>query len=160
MTVTTPTLTAVSLAQVALGAQFGTLAITSGATSDKPPVIANDLGGEVDLTGNSIQLSSAIVVPAGIVTARASEDINLGSAAVIDTSGRSVVIGGHSFGAEGGAVTLAAGGDLTLAAGSTISVSGAGDSPAGSVSLDAGGAASVSRRAVRPRHRRRSRWNF
>jgi filamentous hemagglutinin family protein len=143
MSISTPTLTAVSLAQMGLSAPFGTLAVGSAGTSSAKPAIANDLGGEVDLSGSSIQLSSAIVVPAGVVTGQATQDINVGSGAVIDTSGRSVVIGGHSFGAEGGAITLAAGGNLTLAAGSSLNVSGAGDSPAGAITLDAGGAASV-----------------
>jgi filamentous hemagglutinin family protein len=143
LSIATPTLTAVSLAQIALAAPFGTLTVASGATSGRAPAIANDLGGEVNLSGNSIQLSSSIVVPAGIVTAQATQDIDVGSTAVIDTSGRSVVIGGQSFGSEGGAVTLAAGGNLTLAAGSNLNVSGAGDSPAGSISLDAGGAVNL-----------------
>jgi filamentous hemagglutinin len=143
LSVTTPTLTAVSLAQAGLAAPFGTLAIGSAGTSGAAPAIANDLGGEVDLSANSIQLSSAIVVPAGVFTAQATQDINVAGAAAIDTGGRSVVIGGHSYGAEGGAVTLAAGGNLTMAAGSSINVSGAGDSPAGSITLDAGGAANV-----------------
>lgn len=143
LSVTSPTLTAVSLAQTGFAAPLGTLAIASAGTSGTTPAIANDLGGEVDLSGSSVQLSGAVVVPAGIVTVQATQDINVGSAAVIDTSGRTVVIGGHSFGAEGGAVTLAAGGNLTLAAGSSIKVSGAGDSPAGSITLDAAGAADV-----------------
>jgi filamentous hemagglutinin family protein len=143
LSLTTRTLTAVSLGQMGLAAPFGTLAISSGGTSGAAPMIANDLGGEVDLSAKSIQLSSPVVVPAGIITVQATQDINVGSAAVIDASGRSVVIDGHAFGAEGGAVTLAAGGNLTLAAGSSINVSGAGNSPAGSISLDAGGAANV-----------------
>jgi filamentous hemagglutinin family protein len=143
LSIATPTLTAVSLAQMGLAAPLGTLTVASGEASARAAAIANDLGGEIDLSANSIQLSSAIVVPAGIVKAQATQDIDVGSAAVIDTSGRTVVIGGHSFGAEGGAVTLTAGGNLTLAAGSRIDVSGAGDSPAGSIALNAGAAADV-----------------
>jgi filamentous hemagglutinin family protein len=143
LSVITPTLTAVSLAQAGIAAPFGTLAISSAGNSGGAPKIADDLGGEINLSGQSILVSSSIVVPAGIITAQATEGINVGSGAVIDVSGRTVVIGGHSFGAEGGAVTLSAGGNLTLGAGSRINVSGAGDSPAGSITLDAVGAANI-----------------
>jgi filamentous hemagglutinin len=143
LSITTPLVTAVSEAQTGLSAPFGTLTISSAGTRPSALTIPNDLGGEVDLQANTLSLSGAIVVPAGIVSAQATQGITLGSSGSIDVSGQTVTIGGKSFGAEGGAVTLNAGADLILAAGSSINVSGAGDAPAGSIALTAAGNADL-----------------
>jgi filamentous hemagglutinin len=143
LSITTPVVTAVSAAQTGLSAPFGTLTLNSAGTRPAASTIPNDLGGEVDLQANTLNLLGAVVVPAGNISAQATQGITLGSSGIIDVSGPTVMIGGKSFGAEGGAVTLSAGGDLTLAAGSSINVSGAGDAPAGSIALSAAGKADL-----------------
>jgi filamentous hemagglutinin family protein len=143
LSMSAPLLTAVAGGQSALSAPYGTLAFNAPVSAATAPTLANDLGGEIDLSANAISLSGALVVPAGAVNIQAAQDITVGSTAVIDAGGRTLNIAGQSVGAEGGAVTLAAGGDITLANGSSLNVSGAGDAPAGSIALTAGGAASL-----------------
>ena len=142
LTMAAPLLTAVAGGHSVLSAPYGTLSFGASATG-KAPTLANDLGGEVDLNANTVTLSGAVVVPAGVVNVTSSGNINVGSTAVIDAAGRTLTIAGQAVGAEGGAVTLAAGGAVTLAVGSSVNVSGTGDAPAGSISLTAGGAADV-----------------
>ncbi len=107
------------------------------------PLIAGDLGGELNLTGNALQLSGALVVPSGIITASAVQNVVVAGSAVIDAGGRSLDIAGTTVGSEGGAVTIAAGGNLAIASGAQINVSGAGTAPAGSIALTAGLAANL-----------------
>jgi filamentous hemagglutinin len=143
LSITAPLVTAVGGAQTGLGAPFGTLMINSAPATGTPAVIPNNLGGEVDLNANAMQLSASLIVPAGNINVQATQDIDVTSSTVLDAGGRTVMIDGQSVGAEGGAVRLVAGGNLNLAPGSSINVSGAGDAPAGSITITAGGSADI-----------------
>jgi len=144
LSLSAPQLTAVAGAQTTLSAPTGTVSISTPGGKSASTAIANDLGGELDIDASSMQVTGSLVVPAGIINLSASQDIALGSSAVIDAGGRVLNIAGQSVGAEGGNVTLNAGGNLTLAPGSAINVSGAGDAPAGNLVLVAAGAADLS----------------
>lgn len=138
----TPLLTSVAQSKTGLTAA-GTLQLNAATSSGATPIIANNLGGEIDLSADGVQIAGSISVPAGIIDVKATHDLSLAGTASLDTSGRTVTIGGHSFGAEGGNIILSAGGNLSLAAGSALAVSGAGDTPAGNITLRSVGSADV-----------------
>jgi len=89
------------------------------------------VGGDLTLSGTSIDDSGAIVVPAGLVQLTAATgDIHLGGTASIDASGRMLHAVNQSTGSPGGMVSLLAPGNITLDSGSILNVSGAGSAPA------------------------------
>ena len=140
LAITAPLLTAASGAAASISA-VNDLTINGAAGATAVPT--GYLGGELDFTANAISANGSVIVPAGVVTLTAAQDIDLGSQSVIDTSGPEVAIASQTVGAPGGTITLTAGGNLNLAAGSSLNVSGAGTSAAGGIELTAAGAANV-----------------
>jgi filamentous hemagglutinin len=138
----------------------GSLTIGQNGKAVAPQTLASSLGGQIALDANSIQDSGSIIVPGGRISLQAAPDstasagtgapsnITLSSGAVVNASGITVsagdsAVGDVTLGAAGGIVNISAAGNLTLPAGSAISVSGAGDAPAGYLSLTGGGAVTL-----------------
>jgi filamentous hemagglutinin len=140
LSITAPLLTAGNGAAAQISA-LGTLLI--GAAAAHTVVPAGYLGGELDFSANAISQSGSVIVPAGVVTLTAAEDIDLSSSAVISTAGPEVAIASQTVGAPGGSVALNAGGNLNLAAGSSLDVSGAEGAAAGAIELTATGNANL-----------------
>src|SRR5262249_34707112 len=95
-----------SLAQISAG---GTLTIAKPANATRPTLTAAYLGGELDFRADAIKHSGSVIVPGGVVSMTATHDIDLGSPALIDTSGTQVAIAGQKIGAGGGQILLSAG---------------------------------------------------
>ncbi|WP_291734198.1 filamentous haemagglutinin family protein [Bradyrhizobium sp.] len=94
-------------------------------------------GAEIGLTGSSVAISSAVVLPSGKLTVSANGDIALSDAARIDMAGRTVSLLDAVRYSWGGDVALeSAHGNITQAAGSVIDVS-AVNNRAGSLSATA-----------------------
>ncbi|WP_415914844.1 filamentous haemagglutinin family protein [Rhodopseudomonas palustris] len=90
-----------------------------------PGVVATDtLGAQLTLKGDSIALDTAIVLPSGKLTLKATNDISLTGASRIDMSGREVVFNDVRKYSWGGDVTLdSSNGNIRQAAGSVIDLS-------------------------------------
>lgn len=97
------------------------------------------LGGQLTLSGATLNVNGPIAVPGGNLALLSAGDIALGTNAVVSAAGANVTVEDLTEGGAGGNVFINAGGNLTLPAGASISVSGAGNSPAGSLSLTAAG---------------------
>lgn len=96
------------------------------------------LGGELKLTGRSIDVSTRIEAAAGEIELVATEDMTLVSGAVLDVAGRTRDFDGVLVAAAGGDVRLTAtGGDVIARDGSTIDFSGAASGGAGSLAARA-----------------------
>ena len=140
LTLAAPMITAANAASTSFAAA-GTLTLR-GSSTPAGTLPTSYLGGALDFNANTISQQGAIVVPSGVVTMEA-QNITLGSGARTDVSGVGVTIGDQVVGSEGGRIALNASQDLTLAAGSTLAASGGTGSPAGQISLTAGGVADV-----------------
>ncbi|HEY4209979.1 MAG TPA: filamentous hemagglutinin family protein [Steroidobacteraceae bacterium] len=124
----------------------GKLGITgSGSGGSLDPV--TDLGGALQLTGQSVELNTRIDLPAGRVQitstgdgsnppSGANSDIVFDSGAVVDVAGMSRTFDGVAVAAPGGTVAVASAGNILLNGG-TIDVRAAGAGDAGSISLSA-----------------------
>ncbi len=156
VTISAAELTAASHSNTALNVPDGTLTIQQNGTAVKPASLATSLGGEISLTAGNIQDSGSIIVPGGQVSLTATRDssapaggalpipnVTLASGAVVDTSGITVSAGNQTIGAAGGIVKIVSAGDLTLANNASINVSGAGNSPAGFLTLTGGATGTV-----------------
>jgi hypothetical protein len=87
-------------------------------------VATDALGAQLTLSGNSLTLDTAIVLPSGKLTLKASNDIILTGASRIDVAGREVVFNDVSKYSWGGDVTLdSSTGNIRQAAGSVIDLS-------------------------------------
>jgi filamentous hemagglutinin family protein len=154
------TTTAANPSDTTLSVPDGTLTIFQNGTAADPSTLAASLGGQLTLAANDIQDSGTIIVPGGRITLQASPDpsaagglsspsnITLSSTAVVNASGITVTAGNanggyETVGAAGGIVNISAAGDLTLPSGASIGVSGAGDAPAGYLSLTGGGSVTL-----------------
>jgi filamentous hemagglutinin len=138
--ISAPLLTSANGAAAQLAAPTGTLSIQGSGGGAPPP---GYLGGELDFSAATISQTGAVVVPGGIVTLKASGDIDLGGSAIIDTAGPEVAIADQTVSVHGGSIALLAGGNLSLAAGTRLDVSGAGSAAAGAITLAAAGTADV-----------------
>jgi filamentous hemagglutinin family protein len=132
----TPLLTAASAAVMGYtaGAQLN-VAPPAGATAstDTP----QNLGGEIDLTGNTVSITSAVVLPSGKLVVTADGDITLAPGARVDLSGQAVPIFDQTSYTPGGTVILQSNaGNITQDAGATIDIS-ALNANAGSLSANA-----------------------
>jgi hypothetical protein len=136
-------LTAFGGSETAVSVPSGTLSITSAGTPQSPTALASSLGGHLSFSATSLRDSGAIIVPGGSIALSATQDVTLGSQAIVDAGGINVAVVERTVGAAGGIVSITAGGGLSLAPGATVSVAGAGDAPAGSLSLSGGGLVSV-----------------
>jgi filamentous hemagglutinin len=157
-TIAATELTSASQSDVAINAPDGTINIMQSGVADKASALTASLGGQLSLGASAIQDSGTIIVPGGRISLVAAPDpnapnnggsaappsnITLSSSAVVDAGGITVSAGNQTVGAAGGMVNISATGDLTLPTGSNINVSGAGDAPAGFLSLTAGGTATL-----------------
>jgi len=139
-TLTAAALTADSAAQTGINAS-GALNIRSAAAAI--PKSSLQLGGEVDLSGASLDIAGSVLVPAGIVSLNSGGDLRIDSGATVSAAGAMVSIGNQTVGTAGGSILASAAGNLTLATNSILDVSGAGSAAGGTLSLTAGGAASI-----------------
>jgi hypothetical protein len=148
LTLSAPVITAESLAETTIGVPDGTLTVQQSGTAPAASTLVASFGGHLSLTANQIQDSGSIITPGGSISltatpgasgSPASSSINVGSGAVIDSSGITVGVGDQTRGAAGGIVNLAATGAVTVASGSSINVSGAGAAPGGLLSVLGGG---------------------
>jgi filamentous hemagglutinin len=155
--ISSTTTTAANPSNTTVSVPDGTLTILQSGTAVDPSTLTASLGGQLTLAANSIQDSGTIIVPGGRITLQAApdpnapaggssspSDITLSSTAVVNASGITVTAGNANggyvtVGAAGGIVNISATGELTLPSGAAISVSGAGDAPAGYLSLTGGG---------------------
>lgn len=115
-------------------------AIDIGATAG-PRGQANGQGAELSLSGDSIRLASAVVLPSGKVTLDARGDVQLTDAALIDVAGRAMAFNDLTkYGAGGEVLLQSRTGNVLQAAGSSIDLS-AQNNQAGklrAVALDSG----------------------
>ncbi|MFS1286441.1 filamentous hemagglutinin family protein [Pseudomonas piscis] len=98
-------------------------AIDIGATAG-PRGQANGQGAELSLSGDSIRLASAVVLPSGKVTLDARSDVQLTDAALIDVAGRAIAFNDLTkYGAGGEVLLQSRTGNVLQAAGSSIDLS-------------------------------------
>ena len=137
--------TASTGSQTFIGAS-GLLSVTavSGASADLPSPLAGDL----TLSGQSLDISGNVTVPAGLLTLQSAGATTIDSGATLSVAGTPVTIVSQTFNAPGGALTVEAGGALTISAGATLDASGAGSANAGAVSLSSGGLTTIDPSAV------------
>lgn len=119
----------------------GKLALTapsSGATLS--PV--TDLGGQIQLTGQSVDIGTAIDLPAGKVSISSTgglsgSDVVLDPGASINVAGMTRVYDGVNVAAPGGSISIGSAGNVLLARGSSVDLSGATGGAAGSLTIAA-----------------------
>jgi filamentous hemagglutinin len=117
-----------------------TVAPAAGGSSGKLPVL---LGGELTLSGSTIDVSGKISAPSGIVNLLANGAITVDAGASVSAAGSMVTIGNQSAATPGGKVAMTAGTNLTLSSGATVDVSGAGAAAGGVLNLTAGQSVSI-----------------
>lgn len=139
-TIATAGVTAAAAAKTSLNAS-GALVIrpldsgTSASSASAVPVL---LGGELDISGASLDIVGKVTAPSGIVRlATLSGDLNVDSGAVISTAGSVVTVGNQVVSSPGGNIFVDSANNLTLSSGSLLDVSGAGLASAGGMSLSA-----------------------
>jgi filamentous hemagglutinin family protein len=95
-------------------------------TNGPAPASSDDTGGKLGLQAGSLDVDTAIVVPGGNVSLRATQgDVHLGDHAIIDVAGVTLPFIDTTVPVPGGAVTLQAdAGNVVTSAGSLIDVSG------------------------------------
>ncbi|MES2056265.1 MAG: filamentous hemagglutinin family protein [Pseudomonadota bacterium] len=114
-----------------------TVTAPAGATT---PATSNALGATLELSGRSISVDTAVVLPSGRLALTAVDDIVLGSRARLDLSGREVTMFDVKKYSWGGDLLLTStGGDITQTAGSVIDLS-AKNNRGGTLTLTALGA--------------------
>ncbi len=133
----TPLLTADDAATIGFTAG-GDINVGPGAGSPAASSLAAaTAGGEIDLTGASIGITGAVILPSGKLDLQAANDISLGNASLISLAGVTTTNTGQSiYGFGGNLIMQSASGNISQAAGSVIDVSAAHNS-AGSVSITA-----------------------
>jgi filamentous hemagglutinin len=121
----------------------GALSVTPAGTASKGRVPLL-LGGDLTLSGATVDISGAVTIPSGNITLLAAQGgLTIANGATLDTAGRMVSIGNQSVGTPGGIIAVNAADDLTLSSGATLNVSGAGAAAGGAVSLTAGGVTGI-----------------
>jgi filamentous hemagglutinin family protein len=101
-----------------------------------------DLGGAIQLTGQSVEIGTAIDLPAGRVLISSTggtsgSDVVFDSGANINVAGVTRTYDGVNVAAPGGTVSITSAGNVLLASGSTIDISGATGGNAGSLAIAA-----------------------
>ena len=97
-------------------------------------------GGEIDLTGQNINITSSVILPSGKLDLQANKNITLGSNSLVSLAGAVTQnVNETVYGFGGTLIMDSARGDIAQNAGSVIDVS-AVDNSAGSVSIEAVGA--------------------
>jgi filamentous hemagglutinin family protein len=146
LTINAVELTAAPDATEAFGTNLsatGVLTLGAPTSLSAKNTLPSAVGGNLSLSGASIEDAGAIVVPSGLVTLSSAGDLHLAGSASINAAGTLVTVVDQTAPAPGGNIVLTAGGNLTLDAGSMLSVAGIGAAPAGSLSIAAPGAVSV-----------------
>jgi filamentous hemagglutinin len=128
-------------AQTTLSAT-GALTVTpvAAASSGKVPVL---LGGDLTLSGRTVDISGTVTAPSGIVNLVAGGALTVDAGATVSAAGSMVTIGNQKTSTPGGKVAVTAGTNLTLNSGATVDVSGAGASAGGALALTAGQSANI-----------------
>jgi filamentous hemagglutinin len=116
----------------------GALTILSPSAPSDPSATAA-LGGQLEITGSSIELGTQLTLPSGNVTLEAtSGNIQLDPSGSIDVAGVDQQYDTETVATPGGAVALSApSGSITLASGSSIDVSAGTGGMGGSLSISA-----------------------
>jgi hypothetical protein len=117
-------------------ATAGLLSLASGAGTG-PTLSPTDIGGELTLTGSSINDGGIIIAPAGQVTLTATTgDIVMNPGAGILATGSHIVLFDETLDAPGGAIKLIANaGNVAIDSGAVIDVSATGNGYAGSLTI-------------------------
>ncbi|MNJ94560.1 Heme/hemopexin-binding protein precursor [compost metagenome] len=99
-------------------------ALTVLAPSGSTAGTSDALGAELKLSGKTVHVDTAVVLPSGKLTLSATEDLTLGDHAQIDLSGRAVKFFEQTRYSWGGDLSLlSSAGDITQSAGSIINLS-------------------------------------
>jgi filamentous hemagglutinin len=132
--------TASAMAQTTISAT-GALRVSpaAGGSPGKVPVL---LGGDLTLSGATIDISGKVSAPSGIVNLIANGGLTVDSGASVSSAGSVLTIGNQSVATPGGKVAMTAGTNLTLSSGAIVDVSGAGAAAGGALILTAGQSAS------------------
>jgi filamentous hemagglutinin len=142
LSITTAGVTAAAAANTTISAG-GVLSIAPAAAGSTG-VLPQLLGGELSLSGASVDISGVVAALSGILTVTASQgDLTIAPGARLSTAGAVVNIGNQSAGTPGGSIQLSAANNLILAPGAIVDVSAAGTTAGGALTLSAGGSASV-----------------
>ena len=135
-TVTTQRLSGANGASGAISSS-GALIINAPNTASALAAVSS-LGAQFALSGSSVTLDTAVVLPSGNLTVTATGDVQLGTQAQVDVSGRNETFFDTTSATSGGTVALtSSGGNVALASGANINVSGAAGSSAGGVQVSA-----------------------
>ncbi len=95
-----------------------------GVTPPATPAPSVETGAELRLSGQTVQLDTAVVLPSGKLVVSADEDLRLGDRAQLDLAGRSIALLDQTRYSWGGDVSLQSlHGNISQAAGSRIDVS-------------------------------------
>jgi filamentous hemagglutinin family protein len=141
LNLTTPLLTAANQATIGFTAggavNVGLAAGMNAATS----LVTETAGGEVDLTGATINIAGAVILPSGKLNLQATNDISLGAGSLINLAGVTTTnVNQTIYGFGGDLIMESAAGNISQAAGSVINVA-AVHNTAGSVTVTATNAA-------------------
>ncbi len=99
-------------------------ALTVQAPSGSTAGSSDALGAELQLSGRTVHVDTAVVLPSGKLTLSATEDLTLGANAFIDLSGRAVKFFEQTRYSWGGDLSLiSSAGNITQSAGSIIDLS-------------------------------------
>ncbi|WP_084806609.1 filamentous hemagglutinin N-terminal domain-containing protein [Bradyrhizobium sp. NAS80.1] len=137
LTLSTPLLTGAqkSIIAYAAGGTLNVVALAGVVPSAAKTTVS---GAEIDLSGDSVAIGTAILLPSGKFVVNATNDIRLNDGSRIDLSGQpSMIQKATVYGFGGTAIFNSLQGSLTQAAGSTIDVF-ATKANAGSISINAG----------------------
>jgi hypothetical protein len=128
-------------AQTAISAT-GALAVTPAATGS-PSNVPVLLGGDLTLSGRTVDISGKVTVPSGSVHLISGGALTVDAGAAVGAAGSVLSIGNQTVGTPGGKVAMTAGTNLTLSSGANLDVSGAGAAAGGVLALTAGQSASI-----------------
>jgi filamentous hemagglutinin len=127
-----------SQAQIAAAGSL-TLAPSSHPAVGAPPIL--QVGGSLELTGNSVSDSTVIDMPSGEVAVNAAQQLTLESGAIVKVAG--VMPANAPYGSDGGTIALNSGGNLSVAPTASLSVAAGSGANAGSISVTATGTADI-----------------
>ncbi len=133
----TKLLTAASGATIGFTAGGDINVLPASGVADAQNLASPAAGGEVDLTGQNIDIESAVILPSGKLDLQAAQNITLGAGSLVDLAGETTTnVNQTVYGFGGDLIADSASGNVSQDSGSVIDV-GAGDNRAGSVSISA-----------------------
>ncbi len=124
-------------------AASGDVLLSKSQSSVEVLLPSTELGGGLSVSGVNITDNANIVAPSAVVSLNASQTLTLGAPAVIDVSGRRVLVDGVGADSNGGVINLSAGNALSTNASTQLSMSGSGHANAGSLVANAGSQANL-----------------